>query len=182
MNSLTSKGNLIIGIGIGLMLAGFIVLAFGCTGQGKTDTIKQPTGWCEQAPKGTQPVLCIIGAEIGVRPEDLSTGLKIANLIGTDQWYEAQEIYDLFSRLQKAVKVMRRNEAGTLWVDFGTLVLAEFNVLSPKAQAALILAENWFKYRSPVTDMLPLTDYDWVGIERHIDDQLRLIRPYLKTT
>lgn len=182
MKCLTETGNLLFGIFIGAIATLFIIFSFGCTGQGKTGTIEQPTGWCEQAPKGTQPVLCIIGAEIGVRPEDLSTGLKIVNLIGTDQWYEAQEIYDLFSKLQKAVKVMRGNETGTLWVDFGTLVLAEFNVLSPKAQAALILAEDWFKYRSPVTDMLPLTDYDWSGIERHIDDQLRLIRPYLKTT
>lgn len=33
MNSLTSKGNLIVGIGIGLMLAGLIILAFGCSNQ-----------------------------------------------------------------------------------------------------------------------------------------------------
>lgn len=33
MNWLTNKGNLIVGIGIGLMLAGLIILAFGCSNQ-----------------------------------------------------------------------------------------------------------------------------------------------------
>lgn len=123
--------------------------------------------------------ICQMSQEIGITPEEFSEGLLIANIISLEKnVYSAQRADIFIDRIINDVEGFRKAGLKITYLDIVKYVNRISDVLPPNVLAALIIADP----ESILSDQinLPLTDYDFELILRHLQKQKSIISLYLK--
>lgn len=157
------------------LLLVFLVIA--CTGENALIRVKD-SDFCASVPKDSYSIICEVTEHFGTTPEAVRIITKLANLAGVDQWYTAEVADSFMEEAQKQAKAFESN--GATWELFGSYILNQYDLLPPKAQAAIVITKDLFEFNPPEIANRPLSSYDWIRINGNFADQRQILAPFKK--
>ena len=134
--------------------------------------------WCKSIPEG-ESVICAVAHRAGAEPEEVAAAFKVENVAGLSMsLYTARQAMAFFDNLE--AEAMRARDLGTItYEDMVLYALNLYGQMPPSVQALIIISEDFYRLDIPDIRIRPLTRYDWDGILSHIQDQRRIIFPFL---
>lgn len=157
---------------ITILIALLIPMMFGC----RTLTIA-PQSVCYDIPEGQASVICQVAAELNIAPEAVSSLIKVGNLaaISADA-YTAQQAMNFINEIEAFLR--NAQEYGLTYAAAARAATSKYKSLSPKIQAVFVILGD-FANAPPAQAQKFLTDYDFNILYAALEDQKRIVQPFL---
>ena len=123
-------------------------------------------------------VVCELSSKLKTTPEMISQSLQIANFGALEgDLYTAQQANDFINRMIEDIKEVQSLGKEVSYLDMVNYINRKFDLLSPRIQAVFVLINPAGLAGQSIT--IPLTDYDFELLLRHLYKQKNLIKVYL---
>lgn len=130
-------------------------------------------------PEAENSVICKLSKKVKTTPEAISQTLKVANIIAMEtNVYTAQQADKFIDRLIEEVQNMQNLGSEVTYMNIVKYIDGEFSLLPPKVQVVFEVM-NTEGLLSQTIEM-PLTQYDFELLLRHLQKQKELIKIYLR--
>jgi hypothetical protein len=171
------RGNWILRAVMGIVAIGLLCL----TGPGcatLTTTSGATTPVCDKVPEGQTSAICALAAKMGTKPETISRGIKVGNLVGlVKPYYTAKEAEIFLNKIKKVVEDARAKGATYTLDQAFEYAQTEYKLLDPIVQGiiSIINPVDLSKYGIK----LNMCDYDFELLLLGIDEQMKVVKPFL---
>ena len=127
-------------------------------------------------PEASGSVVCKLAGKMDTSPEAISKALKIANAGGmTLKIYEAQEAERFIDDIIREVEAYRGSGEIT-YLDAVNYIRGKHNKLSPEVQVLFEVIDPGVLSKKLIE--IPLTDYDFELILKHLNAQKRIVAAF----
>lgn len=157
-----------------IMLAMIMIVApiVGCgTLTTTTDSV------CNNIPEGQTSVICAVADYYNVAPESVAKIIKIGNVAAlAGDVYSAKSAMAFLDEMEAFLKESKVN--GLTYAAAITAAKAKYEVLPEKTKGVLVILEEFVVAPTAYAGD-PLQDYDYTILLMGIEDQRKVIRPFL---
>jgi hypothetical protein len=137
-----------------------------------------PESVCDRIPPGEYSVICRLADRLGQSPEQVSAVLRVANLAGlASDAYTARQARVFIVELQEFLQ--GSTDRGLTYAGLLDYATGKYLDLPPEVQASLIVLRSVGGLRAPELEQVLLSGYDYRLLEAHLDEQMRLVTPFL---
>lgn len=155
-----------------------MVLAIGMVMAGCVTAIIPQEGVCDKIPEGSYSVICQIAEKMGTTPETMAGLLKVGNLAGlATSAYDANQASAFIEDLKTFLENSKAQ--GLAYAAVLEYAQGKYAKLPLQVQASLTLIETVGGVQIAGMGDTLLSDYDYELLIGHLDDQLKLLAPYL---
>lgn len=134
--------------------------------------------WCNNIPEDSYSVICEAADKVGTTPENVSTIIKVVDLLLLEETHTAKQAMEFFTNLEMASAEAQMLDGAT-YSQFVSYIASKYENLPAKIRAAIILVEEFNGL--DLSDGPPrlLSDHDWWMIDKALADQKAAIAPFL---
>ena len=166
----------IIYLAIGCLLGlGVMAIMPGCAA---ITPITSGVSVCDSVPDGETSAICALADKMGITPEEISEGIKVANLVGLSKpYYTAVEAKDFLELIRKNIKAAKKSGATVTLDQVFEYAGAKWKLLTPQTQGIINILNpvNLKAYGVK----LNMSDYDFDLLLIGIDEQMEVVEPFL---
>lgn len=157
---------------IAILMVFFVFGMFGCR-----TLMTVPQSVCYNIPENQTSVICQVAAELNIAPEAVSNLIKVGNLaaISADV-YTAKQAMDFIDEVETFL--CNAQEYGLTYAAATRAATNKYKSLSPKIQGIFVILGD-FANAPPAKAQKTLTDYDFNILYAALENQKRIVRPFL---
>lgn len=129
-------------------------------------------------PEAENSVICSLSKEINTTPEMISQTLMVANIAAMEaDAYTARRADKFINGLITEISDVRKLGKEVSYLDVVNYIQTKFDVLPVRVQTLFVVVNPAGLYEQRIT--IPLTDYDFELILRHLQRQKNILKAYM---